>query len=177
MFKSNTKNQYPIQTNFECRKVKCGAKPNKNWAKSTKYASCTSSQQYFISPFRSYQLEVQDQININKCECILENTSVRLIWSAEKVKCEAKHINNWAKWTKYASCTFSWQYFLRLLRFYRLEVQDNRNFILGVFLTNIQNYDKGIIVAILFISFVYLCNRRSQRLQCQLAAPLTGSIL
>ena len=31
------------KTNLECRIVKCGANYNKKWAKSTKYASCTSS--------------------------------------------------------------------------------------------------------------------------------------
>ena len=31
------------KTNSECRKVKCGANHNKNWSKSTKYASCTYS--------------------------------------------------------------------------------------------------------------------------------------
>ena len=31
------------KTNLECRKVKCAANSHKNWAKSTKYASCTSS--------------------------------------------------------------------------------------------------------------------------------------
>ena len=34
--------------------------------------------------------------------------SVRLIWRAEKVRCQANHSNNWAKATKYASCTSSW---------------------------------------------------------------------
>ena len=33
--------------------------------------------------------------------------SVRLIWSAEKVKCKANRDNNSAKLTKYASCTSS----------------------------------------------------------------------
>ena len=32
------------KTNLERRKVKCEANRIKNWAKSTKYASCTSSQ-------------------------------------------------------------------------------------------------------------------------------------
>ena len=32
-------------------------------------------------------------------------SSVRLIWSAEKVKCKANRDNNSAKLTKYASCT------------------------------------------------------------------------
>ena len=31
------------KTNLECRKVKCAANSHKNWVKSTKYASCTSS--------------------------------------------------------------------------------------------------------------------------------------
>ena len=31
--------------------------------------------------------------------------SARLIWSAEKVKCEANRGNNWAKLTEYASCS------------------------------------------------------------------------
>ena len=34
-------------------------------------------------------------------------SSVRLIWSAEKVKCKANRDNNSAKLTKYASCTSS----------------------------------------------------------------------
>ena len=96
---------------MECRKVKWRANRNKNWAKSTKYASCTSSQQYFISPFRSYLLEVHGHIKINKCKRILEKMSVRLIWSVELVKCEATCRNNWVKWTKYANCTSSRQYF------------------------------------------------------------------
>ena len=33
--------------------------------------------------------------------------SVRLIWNAEKVKCEANRSNNWVKSNKYASCTSS----------------------------------------------------------------------
>ena len=59
------------KTNSECRKVKFGANHNKNWSKSAKYESCTYSRQYFISP---YQLEVQDQIKINKCIGILEKS-------------------------------------------------------------------------------------------------------
>ena len=85
------------KTYLECRKVRCGANQNKNLAKSTKNASCTSSQYYFISPPRSYQPEVQDQIKINKCIRILKKAiqrSVILIWSAEKVKCEANLTNN-----------------------------------------------------------------------------------
>ena len=31
------------KTNLECRKVKCGANRSNNLAKSTRYASCTSS--------------------------------------------------------------------------------------------------------------------------------------
>ena len=61
--------------------------------------------------------------------------SVRLIWSAEIVKCEGIRCNNWVKLTKYASCTSSQQFFQRLPRSYRLEVVDNRNFISGIFLT------------------------------------------
>ena len=53
--------------------------------------------------------------------------SVRLIWRAEKVRCQANHSNNWAKATKYASCTSSWWYFLSLPRSYWLEVQETRN--------------------------------------------------
>ena len=34
-------------------------------------------------------------------------SSVRLTWSAEKVKCKANRDNNSAKLTKYASCTSS----------------------------------------------------------------------
>ena len=98
----------------EWRKDECEENRNKNQpTKSTKYASCTSSRQYFISPFRSYQLEVQDQIKINKCKFALENTSVRLKkecktnLECKEIKCEANRSNNWAKWAKYARCTSS----------------------------------------------------------------------
>ena len=37
-------NSKECTTRFECREVKCGANHGKFWAKSTKYASCTSSQ-------------------------------------------------------------------------------------------------------------------------------------
>ena len=55
--------------------------------------------------------------------------SVRLIWGTEKV---TDRCNNWAKWT---SCTSNRKIFLSLLTSYRLEAQDNINFILGIFLT------------------------------------------
>ena len=125
--------------NLECTKVNCGASHNKNWAKSTKYSSCTFSRQYILTPLRSYQLEAQDQIKINKVVLLLKKViqrGLRLIWRAEKVKCEADRSNNWAKLIKYASCTSSRQYLLSLRRSFRPEVQDNRNFILGIFPTS-----------------------------------------
>ena len=52
MKKSNSKES---KTNLECGKVKCRAnRSKKNWAKLTKYASCTSSRKYFLSLLRSY---------------------------------------------------------------------------------------------------------------------------
>ena len=39
-------------TNLKYRKVKCEANRIKNWAMSTKYASCTSSRLYFPRPFQ-----------------------------------------------------------------------------------------------------------------------------
>ena len=48
--------------NVFMKKVKCGANHGKNWAKLTKYASCTSGQYYLLSNLRSYLLEVQDQM-------------------------------------------------------------------------------------------------------------------
>ena len=102
-WKNECKTKKGCKAKLECRKVKCGAK----W---TKYASCTFSQWYFLSPLRSYQLEVQDQIKINKYICILEKSDLKE-WKTNlecrKVKCGANHNKNWAKPTKYASCTFS----------------------------------------------------------------------
>ena len=51
-----------------------------------------------------------------------------------KVRCGAIRTKNQPKSTKYASRTSSRYYFLSLLRSYRLEVLDNRNFTLGIFL-------------------------------------------
>ena len=39
----NIKQYKQYKTKVECQKVKCKADCNKNWAKSIKYASCTSS--------------------------------------------------------------------------------------------------------------------------------------
>ena len=64
----------------------------------------------FISPLGSYQLEFQGQLKTNNAYVFLKRViqrSVKLIWSAEKVKCEANRSNNWAKLIKYASCTSS----------------------------------------------------------------------
>ena len=127
---------------LECRKVECGANHNKNWSKSTKYTFCTSSRLYILRPPRSYQLEVQDQIKEKKFKCILQkrkaipNCVLEYSLEYRKVKCEANRSKNWAKSTKYASCTSRQQYFLSLLRSYRLEVGDYRNSILGIFITS-----------------------------------------
>ena len=70
-----------------------------------------------MSPARSYQLEVQDQIKIKKIVYVFPKKviqkSVRLIWSIEKVKCETNRCNNQAKLTRYASCTSSWEDFFK----------------------------------------------------------------
>ena len=55
------------KTKWNAKKVKLIENCSKNWVKSTKYASCTSGQQYFLSLSRSHQLEVQDQMKKNKC--------------------------------------------------------------------------------------------------------------
>ena len=57
--------------------------------------------------------------------------NVRPIWSAEKKNLQ----QSTAKLTKYASCTSNRWYFPSLLRSYQQEVQDDKNFILGIFLT------------------------------------------
>ena len=54
---------------------KCGANLNKNREKSTNYASCTSSWQYFIGLLRSYLLGVQDQIEKFNVYVLLKNDS------------------------------------------------------------------------------------------------------
>ena len=84
-----------------------------NWAKSTgiwKYGNYTSSQLCFISPFRSYQLQVQDPMRINKCKRILEKSyskECKTNLDYRKVKCEANRCDNWAQLTKCASCISS----------------------------------------------------------------------
>ena len=139
---------------------------------STKYATCTSNWYYFLSTLRLILPARGSRpdnflIYLYKQKCVLEKRqrSVRLIWSAEKVKCEANRSNNWAKLTKYTSCTSSRQYFLKPPEFLPARGTRQQKFHLRD-LSNQQHYDKGIIVTILFISFVYLCKCRSQRLQC-----------
>ena len=70
---------------MECQEVKCKADCNKNWAKSIKYASCSSS----ISkppkklPARGLRLNKKKQdVNVFMRKVIPR--IVRLIWSAEK---------------------------------------------------------------------------------------------
>ena len=92
---------------MEYSKVKFEANHGRNWAKSTKYASCTSSQLYFISLLSSYQLEVQDQIK-NKCKRTPVKSDFyecKTSLECRKVRCGANRNKNWAKSTKYASCT------------------------------------------------------------------------
>ena len=58
----------------------------------------------------TFTMAVPVAVSILNVYIFLKNViqrSVRLIWSAEKVKCKANRDNNSAKLTKYASCTSS----------------------------------------------------------------------
>ena len=58
----------------------------------------------------TFAMAVPVAVSILNVYIFLKNViqrSVRLIWSAEKVKCKANRDNNSAKLTKYASCTSS----------------------------------------------------------------------
>ena len=73
---------------MECRKGNCGANSYKNWAKLTKYASCI----VFSKPQRilpAKDTRPNKKINGNVFMKKVTQRSVRLIWSVEKVKCEA----------------------------------------------------------------------------------------
>ena len=70
---------------MECQEVKCKADFNKNWAKSIKYASCSSSisKPPKILPARGLRLNKKKQ-NVNVFMRKVIPRIVRLIWSAEK---------------------------------------------------------------------------------------------
>ena len=78
------------KTNLECRKEKCEANCGKNWAKWTKYASCTS-RNVILGIFLTSSTMIRVK---NAKEC-------------QKVKCKADCNKNLAKLIKYASCTSS----------------------------------------------------------------------
>ena len=70
---------------MECQEVKCKADCNKNWAKSIKYASCSSSisKPPKMLPARGLRLNKKKQdVNVFMRKVIPR--IVRLIWSAEK---------------------------------------------------------------------------------------------
>ena len=70
---------------MECQEVKCKADCNKNWAKSIKYASCSSSisKPPKMPPARGLRLNKKKQdVNVFMRKVIPR--IVRLIWSAEK---------------------------------------------------------------------------------------------
>ena len=70
---------------MECQEVKFKADFNKNWAKSIKYASCSSSfpKPPKIQPARGLRLNKKKQ-NLNVFIRKVIPRIVRLIWSAEK---------------------------------------------------------------------------------------------
>ena len=70
---------------MECQEVKFKADFNKNWAKSIKYASCSSSfpKPPKIQPARGLRLNKKKQ-NVNVFMRKVIPRIVRLIWSAEK---------------------------------------------------------------------------------------------
>ena len=120
---------------------------------------------------RPYKLRGKDQTK-NKWKYVLEKSDSKECKAS--LECRKKlnvkqtvqrRSNNWAKLTKYSSCTSSRQYFLKPPEILQARGTRRWKFHLGD-LSNQQHYNKGIIVVIPFISFVYLCRRRSQRLQC-----------
>ena len=70
---------------MECQELKFKADFNKNWAKSIKYASCSSSfpKPPKIQPARGLRLNKKKQ-NVNVFMRKVIPRIVRLIWSAEK---------------------------------------------------------------------------------------------
>ena len=76
---------------MKCQKVKFKVNRSKNWVKSIKYVNCISSQLYFLSLLKSYQLEVQDPKKINVYVFLKKSDSKErktTTWSAEKLNVE-----------------------------------------------------------------------------------------